>query len=79
MKIFFNEEEIDIINTIFKNNLNDFENFKKKLYIINKSKESLNNKYNLEIKKYNERIISAQEQIDYLNNKIRENEVNLKY
>jgi len=76
LKIFFNEEEIDIINTIFKNNLNDFENFKKKLYIINKSKESLNNKYNLEIKKYNERIISAQEQIDYLNNKIRENEVN---
>ena len=76
LKIFFNEEEIDIINTIFKNNLNDLENFKKKLYIINKSKESLYNKYNLQIKKYNERMFSAQEQIDYLNSKIRENEVN---
>ena len=37
--------------------------------IINKSKESLINKYNIEIKKYNERITSAQEQIEYLNGK----------
>ncbi len=76
LKTFFNQDDIELINTIFKNNINGFEAFKLKLCIINKSKETLNNKYNLEIKKYNERIISAQEQIEYLNNKIRESEVN---
>ena len=76
LKIFFNKEDIETINDIFKNNLNALESFKLKLCIINKSKESLNNRYNIEIKKYNERIKSAQEQIEYLNNKIRESEVN---
>ena len=78
LKTFFNEEEIVHINKIFEDNINGFEAFKLKLYIINKSKETLNKKYNLEIKKYNERIISAQQQIEYLNNKIRESEVNNK-
>ena len=76
LKTFFTQDDIELINKIFKNNLNGFEAFKLKLCIINKSKETLNNKYNLEIKKYNERIISAQEQIEYLNTKIRESEVN---
>ena len=76
LKIYFNEEEIKILKTIFEKNLEDLESFKKKIHIIHKSKESLNSKYNLEIKKYNERILSAQEQIEYLNNKIRESEVN---
>ena len=76
LKIFFNEEDIVVINKIFKNDLKGFESFKMKLCIINNSKEALNNKYNLEIRRYNERIKSAQEQIEYLNNKIRESEVN---
>ena len=76
LKTFFNQDDIEIINRIFKSNSNGLEDFKLKLCIINKSKQTLNNKYNLEIKKYNERIISAQEQIEYLNNKIRESEVN---
>ena len=76
LKTFFNQDDIEIINRIFKSNLNGLEDFKLKLCIINKSKQTLNNKYNLEIKKYNERIISAQEQIEYLNNKVRESEVN---
>ena len=76
LKTFFTQDDIEVINKIFKNNLKGFEDFKLKLCIINKSKETLNNKYNLEIKKYNERIISAQEQIEYLNTKIRESEVN---
>ena len=76
LKIYFNEEEIKIIEHIFKNNLNELEAFKKKMCIIHNSKEALKNKFNLEIRKYNERIKSAQEQIDYLNNKIRESEVN---
>jgi hypothetical protein len=76
IKTFFNQDEIEIINKIFKNNAEGLEAFKVKLCIINKSKEALSNKYNLEIKRYNERIASAQEQIEYLNNKIRESEVN---
>ena len=76
LKKFFEPEDLDIINKIFVNNANGLEAFKLKLCIIHKSKESLNSKYNLEIKKYNERIISAQEQIEYLNTKIRESEVN---
>ena len=76
LKIFFNEDDIVVINKIFKNDLKGFESFKMKLCIINNSKEALNNKYNLEIRRYNERIKSAQEQIEYLNNKIRESEVN---
>ena len=76
LETFFNQDDIELINKIFKSNIKGFEAFKLKLCIINKSKESLNNKFNLEIKKYNERIISAQEQIEYLNSKIRESEVN---
>ena len=76
LKTFFNQDDIELINKIFKSNIKGFEAFKLKLCIINKSKETLNNKFNLEIKKYNERIISAQEQIEYLNSKIRESEVN---
>jgi len=76
LKTFFNEDDIELINRIFKKNVNGLEAFKLKLCIINKSKQTLNNKYNLEIKKYNERIISAQEQIEYLNSKVRESEVN---
>ena len=78
LKTFFNSEDIIIIQKIFQNNASGFEEFKIKLCIINKSKESLINKYNIEIKKYNERITSAQEQIEYLNGKNRETEVNYK-
>ena len=74
---FFSSEEVELIkNKIFRNNSEGLEAFKIKLCIINKSKESLINKYNNEIKKYKERLASTQEQIDYLNNKIRQLEIN---
>ena len=77
LPLFFTQEEIDLINNkLFKNNSQGLEEFKLKLCILNKSKETLSNKYNNEIKKYKERLKSAQEQIDYLNTKIRELEVN---
>ena len=78
LKTFFNADDIVIIQKIFQNNASGFEEFKIKLCIINKSKESLINKYNLEIRKYNERMTSAQEQLEYLNGKNRETEVNYK-
>ena len=77
LSLFFTQEEIELINNkLFKNNSQGLEEFKLKLCILNKSKETLSNKYNNEIKKYKERLKSAQEQIDYLNTKIRELEVN---
>ena len=77
LSLFFSSDEIDLINNkLFKNNLQGLEEFKLKLCILNKSKETLINKYNNEIKKYIERLKSAQEQIDYLNTKIKELEVN---
>ena len=77
LPIFFSLEEIELIEKkIFKNNSQGLEAFKLKLCIINKSKETLNNKYNNEIKKYKERLSSSQEQIEYLNTKIKELEVN---
>jgi len=76
LSLFFTQEEIDTINKLFTGNNEGLEAFKLKLCIINKSKESLNNKFNKEIKKYKERLISSQEQINYLNNKIKELEVN---
>ena len=73
---FFTQEEIDLINNkLFRNNTQGLETFKIKLCILNKSKETLDNKYKNEIKQFKERLTSTQEQIDYLNSKIRELEI----
>ena len=74
---FFTQEEIDLINNkLFRNNVQSLEAFKIKLCILNKSKETLDNKYKNEIKKLQERLTSAQDQINYLNSKIRGLEIN---
>jgi hypothetical protein len=62
------------LNIVFKDNENLFNIIVKKIEIMQKSKESMNNKYKLEKKQYIERIYSMQQHIDYLNGKIRENE-----
>jgi hypothetical protein len=73
----FNIEEKQQLNKIFKNNEEFFNIIVKKIEIIQKSKESLNNKFKIEKKQYIERIYSMQQQIDYLNGKIRENELKI--
>ena len=45
--------------------------------ILQKSKESIDNKYKLEQKQFTKRMLSMQQQIDYLNEKIRENELKI--
>ena len=65
------------LNKIFKNNENLFNIIVKKIEIIQKSKDSLNNKYKTEKKQFIERIYSMQQQIDYLNGKIRENDIKI--
>lgn len=73
----FNFDEMKQLNKVFKNNESLFNIIVKKIEIMQKSKESLNNKYKLEKKQYIERIYSMQQQIDYLNTKIREYEVKI--
>ena len=76
LHMFFTKEEIDLINNnIFNNDEKRLEEFKLKFYKINRSKEILNNKYNKENKKNKEKLKSAQEEIEYLNLKIRELEI----
>jgi len=73
----FNFDEMKQLNKIFKNNESLFSIIVKKIEIMQKSKESMNNKYKLEKKQYIERIYSMQQQIDYLNTKIREYEIKI--
>ena len=73
----FNVDEMQQLNKVFKNNEDLFVIIVKKIEIIQKSKESLNNKFNSEKKQYIERIYSMQQHIDYLNGKIRENELKI--
>ena len=70
----FNINEMQQLNQVFKNNEELFDIIIKKIEIIQKSKESLNNKFKMEKKQYIERIYSMQQHIDYLNGKIREND-----
>ena len=73
----FNSEEILQLNKIFFKNTNAYNIILKKLEILQKSKDSLDNKYKLEQKQFNKRIYSMQQQIEYLNTKIREGEIKL--
>ena len=73
----FNMDEMQQLNKVFKNNEDLFGIIIKKIEIIQKSKESLNNKFKSEKKQYIERIYSMQQHIDYLNGKIRENELKI--
>ena len=70
----FNIDEMQQLNQVFKNNEELFDIIIKKIEIIQKSKESLNNKFKIEKRQYIERIYSMQQHIDYLNGKIREND-----
>ena len=55
-----------------------YDEFINKINILNKSKETLNKKYNYEIKMLTERIYSMQKQIKYLEIKIKEKDIQLK-
>ena len=73
----FNVDEMFQLNKVFLKNANIYNIILKKLEILYKSKESIDNKYKLEQKQFTKRILSMQKQIDYLNGKIRENELKL--
>ena len=73
----FNDEEMLKLNKIFFKNRNVYNIILKKLEILQKSKDSLDNKYKLDQKLFNKRIYSMQQQIDFLNTKIREGEIKI--
>ena len=73
----FNGEEMIHLNKIFFKNTNAYNIILKKLEILQKSKDSLENKYKLEQKQFTKRIYSMQQQIDYLNTNIREREIKI--
>ena len=65
------------LNKLFFKNTNAYNIILKKLEILQKSKDSLENKYKLEQKQFTKRIYSMQQQIDYLNTNIREREIKI--
>ena len=75
----FNVDEMSQINQVFNKskNANIYNIIIKKFEILQKSKESIDNKYKFEQKQFTKRILSMQQQIDYLNEKIRENELKI--
>ena len=77
IKNIFNDEETFQLNKVFSKDEKVFQIIIKKFEILQKSKESIDNKYKLEQKQFIKRIQSMQQQIDYLNDKIREKELKL--
>ena len=72
----FNNDEMFQLNRVFKN-AKIYQIIIKKFEILQKSKDSIDNKYKLEKKQFTKRIYSMQQQIDYLTGKIRERELKI--
>ena len=72
------KDEIYILLKLFKGEENNFVEFRKKLIIYAKCKECLINKYKLEEKSVNKKVFSMQEQVEYLNHKVKESEMRIK-
>ena len=72
------KNEINLLIQLFEGDEEKYAEFKKKLIIYAKSKESIINKYKVEEKNYNRQLLSYQEQNEYLNQKVTENERKIK-
>ena len=72
------KDEIYILIKLFKGDENQYVEFRKKLIIYAKSKECIINKYKLEEKAMNKKVFSMQEQVEYLNHKVKESEMRIK-
>jgi len=72
------KNELNILIQLFEGEEEKYAEFKKKLIIYAKSKESIINKYKFEEKNYYKQLLSYQEQNEYLNGKVRESERRIK-
>ena len=71
------KDEIYILIKLFQGDETKFIEFKKKLIIYAKLKENIINKYKAEEKSYNKKVYSMEEQIEYLNHKVKESEMRI--
>ena len=65
------------LNKVFVKNSKIYQIIIKKFEILQKSKDSIDNKYKLEQRQFTKRIYSMQQQIDYLSSKIRDRELKI--
>ena len=72
------KNEINILVQLFEGDEEKYAEFKKKLIIYAKSKESIINKYKFEEKNYNKQLLSYQEQNEFLNRQVTESERRIK-
>ena len=79
LRSIFNDDEINKIKTIFKDEKDLFQIFVSKINIMNKSKQNLKKQYNYDKKKLNEKIIILKKEIEYLEIKIKDKEMQLKF
>ena len=73
----FNSDEMFQLNKVFVKNSKIYQIIIKKFEILQKSKDSIDNKYKLEQRQFTKRIYSMQQQIDYLSSKIRDRELKI--
>ena len=71
------KDEIYILIKLFQGDETKFIEFKKKLIIYAKLKENIINKYKAEEKSHNKKVYSMEEQIEYLNHKVKESEMRI--
>ena len=71
------KEEIYILIQLFQGDESKFVEFKKKLISYAKCKESIINKYKADEKLKNKKVYSMQEEIEYLNHKVKESEMRI--
>ena len=72
------KDEIYILIRLFQGDENKYIEFRKKLIIYAKSKECTISKFKLEEKSLNKKVFSMQEQVEYLNHKVKESEMRIK-
>ena len=75
---FFEKNQIEILSKLFGNNEKDFNEFKNKILILIKSKESLENKYKSEIKILNNKIETSDKDNEILKSRLKEIEKRMK-
>jgi len=71
------KEEIYILIKFYQGDDSKFSEFKKKLISYAKCKENIINKYKNDEKMFNKKVYSMQEEIEYLNHKVKESEMRL--
>ena len=71
------KDEIYILIKLYQGDITNYSEFRKKLIIYAKCKENIINKYKSDEKANIKKVYSMQEQIEYLNHKVKESEMRI--